>query len=109
MRALEGIITSPIIQSAKEGNIAKWFFPPILVGFGVGFVFMFAPSSVVNAKAFWIGVLYLVAGGLFLVIALLGTFISNFSVLNTGDKKKKEIAVVLFIIVSILTILSVGK
>ena len=51
---------------------------------------------------------YISSSGSFLVAALLGWFISGYSVLNSRDKQHKKIAVSLFITTIILTIFFVG-
>jgi len=53
--------------------------------------------------------MYIVAGGLYTVAALLGYFISHFRVLNTRDKRIKILSVILFIVVLLLTLLVIGK
>ena len=77
-----------------------------------GSILQFAPQPLIpNApELHWVGLTYLATGGAFTVSALLGWFISLKSVMNLRDKKTdKEIVVYLFIIMMIVTILSVGK
>ena len=51
----------------------------------------------------------MVSAGTFFLAALLGWFISAFSVLNNRDKAHKQIAILLFIATMLLTVLSVGE
>lgn len=78
-----------------------------------GAVTLFSASSVLQRNSgtenFWPGVMYLVAGGLFLAAALLGYFISHFSILNARDKRTKSFAVLLFIFIMATSLLVVGK
>ena len=53
--------------------------------------------------------MYLVAGCLFTIAAILGYFISHYSVLNTRDKRVKMFGIALFIVTLMLTLLIVGK
>jgi len=105
---LEGIITPPIVQSSKQANIPAWLTLPFLGCLAGGATLLFAPSSAVGnetgSEVFWIGVAYMASGGCFLVAALLGWFISAYSVLNSRDKQHKQIAVSLFIATMLLTI-----
>ena len=108
---LEGIISAPIVQRSKESNISLWLTLPIIGCFAFGAILQFAPQSLIpNAPELsWIGITYLVTGVAFTISALLGWFISLKSVMNLRDKTHKEIAVYLFIIMIIVTIISVGK
>lgn len=108
---LEGIISAPIVQRSKESNISLWLILPILGCFCGGSALQFAPSSLISNDPglVWIGNCYLVTGATFTVSALLGWFISAKSVLNLRDKKQKEIAVYLFIIMMIITICAIGR
>ena len=76
-----------------------------------GSMLQFAPQSLISnaPELSWIGVTYLVTGVAFTISALLGWFISLKSVMNLRDKRHKEIAVYIFIIMMIMTILSIGK
>uniref|UniRef100_A0A7S1YXR5 Uncharacterized protein n=1 Tax=Trieres chinensis TaxID=1514140 RepID=A0A7S1YXR5_TRICV len=109
---LEGIITAPIVQSSKETNIPAWLTLPIIGCLAGGSVLLFSPSSALSDGAdsgvFWVGLVYMVASGMFFLAALLGWFISAFSVLNNRDKRHKQIAILLFIATMLLTVLSVA-
>lgn len=109
---LEGIISAPIVQRSKESNISIWLIFPILGCFGAGTSLLYAPQSLISkddSGLFWIGVCYLITGATFTVSALLGWFISAKSVMNLRDKTHKLVAVYLFIIMMIVTIVAVGK
>ena len=105
---LEGIITSPVVQSSKQTNIPAWLTLPLLGCLSGGATLLFAPSSAVSnatdSEVFWVGVAYMASGGCFLMAALLGWFISAYSVLNSRDKQHKQIAVSLFIATMVLTL-----
>jgi len=110
---LEGIISAPIVQRSKEANIPLWLTFPAIGCFALGFILRYSPSSLLSndqgSRIYWIGLSYIVSGTSFTVSALLGWFISAKTVLNIRDKKQKEIAVYLFIIVVILTIAAVAS
>jgi len=110
---LEGLISAPIVQRSKETNVPLWLTFPIIFCFGGGFVLLFSPQSFVNDKSgtdiYWISVCYILSGATFTVSALLGWFISAKTVLSLRDKKQKDIAIYLFIIMMIFTIGAVGK
>lgn len=110
MRSVEGIITRPIVVSSREGNIAGWFTLPIVGCTAVGSSLLFSDSSIIKGDRalFWIGVTYFVSGITFFLCALLGWFISSFSVLNNAEKKRKEFGVIIFIVLVILTIFTVA-
>jgi hypothetical protein len=109
---LEGIISTPIVRQSKQANIPAWLTLPTLGCLAGGATLAFSPSSATiketGSEVFWVGVAYISSSGSFLVAALLGWFISGYSVLNSRDKQHKKIAVSLFITTIILTIFFVG-
>jgi hypothetical protein len=102
VNALERIITKPIVQKSRETNVPAWLSLPTLANAMVGSVLLFSPSSLLSsssgAESSWIGIVYLVAAGLFLISLLTGWFLSVYTIQNHGDKQTKNIAVVLLII-----------
>jgi len=109
---LEEIITKPVVQASRESNVPLWLSVPTLGCLTVGCILLYSPSSVFqiasNSSSAWIGVVYLICGITFLISALLGWFISSFSILNSRDKKYKIGAVVLFIGLMMTTIILIG-
>ena len=111
---LEGIITKPIVQQSREANVPAWLTLPIVGCSSIGAIFLFSPSSALGSvhtesNNAWIGVLYIVCGATFFIAALLGWFISAFSILNSRDKRNKNLAVLFFIGVTGFTTLLVGE
>lgn len=77
----------------------------------IGCILLFSPSSIVQAlgtESSWIGIVYLTCGATFFLSAMLGWFISAFSILNSRDKRNKICAVLLFISLMMCTILLLG-
>ena len=62
-----------------------------------------------GAENFWPGIMYLVAGALYFIAASLGYFMSHFAILNTRDKRTKNCAATLFLIIMLFTLVVVGK
>ena len=95
------IISKPIVQKSRETNVPAWLLLPTIGNAAVGAIFVFSPSSLLSAisgaEGAWIGIVYLVAGALFLVALLLGWYLSTFTIQNNKDKKTKNIAVIIFI------------
>uniref|UniRef100_A0A7S2EB04 Uncharacterized protein n=2 Tax=Ditylum brightwellii TaxID=49249 RepID=A0A7S2EB04_9STRA len=115
MNVLQGIITPPIVQASKAANIPAWLTLPIAgcLSLGLGLIFsspftLTTPSDESIGSVNWLGTGYLVAGGTFTISALLGWFISVFSVKNRQDKRRKTIAVIIFISTMFLSIIVVG-
>ncbi|GAX09907.1 hypothetical protein FisN_11Lh108 [Fistulifera solaris] len=104
VRILESIISRPLVQKSRESNVPAWFSLPILGCIGNGLLFVFSSSSeLVNqadrSSTFWVGLLFVAAGGLFFLAAILGWFISSYTILNTRDKRYKMLAVNFFLII----------
>jgi hypothetical protein len=101
MRSLEKIISKPIVQKSRETNVPAWLTLPTAGNALVGSILLYSPTSLLSSSSgadnSWIGVVYLVAAGLFLVALLLGWFLSTFSIRSSLDKKNKSVAVVIFI------------
>lgn len=85
---------------------------PIVSCVAFGLIFAFSNSSVLNTRteseATWIGPLFLVTAALFLVVALIGWYISAKPVMSTRHKRNKLISIWAFIImlVCILVLLT---
>uniref|UniRef100_A0A6U6ETL4 Transmembrane protein n=1 Tax=Odontella aurita TaxID=265563 RepID=A0A6U6ETL4_9STRA len=109
---LQGIITAPIVASSKQTNVPMWLSLPAVGCLVGGTVFLFSPSSATGDQSgrnvFWIGVTYMTSAGTFFIAALLGWFISVFSVLSNRDKRHKKLAINCFIVTLVLTALSVA-
>lgn len=91
LNVLEGIITKPIVQSAREANIPLWLALPTITCTVLGAVLVFSPSSVVGGPGTsWIGIFYFACGAAFFLGSLLSWYIATFRILNTRDKTKKK-------------------
>ena len=83
---------------------------PIAGCTAVGAIILFSPSSATESNFnYFSGVVYIVSGGLFFIAAVLGYLISAYSILNSRDKRRKSIAVNLFIGLMMFSAISVGK
>ena len=102
VNSLESIITKPIVQKSRETNVPAWLFLPTITNAMVGSVLLFSPSSLLSASSdvdsSWIGIVYLVAAGLFLVALLTGWFLSAYTIQNHGDKQTKNVAFFCYLI-----------
>jgi hypothetical protein len=104
LNVLEGIITKPIVQSAREANIPLWLALPTITCTVLGAVLVFSPSSVVGGPGTsWIGIFYFACGAAFFLGSLLSWYIATFRILNTRDKTNKSIAVLLFVFIMVVT------
>ena len=104
LNVLEGIITKPIVQSAREANIPLWLALPTITCTTLGAVLVFSPSSVVGGPGIsWIGIFYFACGAAFFLGSLLSWYIATFRILNSRDKTNKSIAVLLFVIIMVVT------
>lgn len=101
MNSLERIISKPIVQKSRETNVPAWLTLPTLGNGLVGSVLLYSQASLLStdsgADYEWIGVIYLIAAAFFFIALLTGWFLSTFSIRNSADKSKKNIAVVIFI------------
>jgi lysylphosphatidylglycerol synthetase-like protein (DUF2156 family) len=99
---LESIISKPLVQKSKESNVPFWLALPMIGCVVMGSVLAFSASSVLStnseSEVSWIGPVYLLTAGLFLVGALTGWFIKAFSILSVQQKRQKLAAVLIFII-----------
>jgi hypothetical protein len=99
---LESIISKPLVQKSKESNVPFWLALPMIGCVVMGSVLAFSASSVLStnseSEVSWIGPVYLLTAGLFLIGALTGWFIKAFSILSVQQKRQKLAAVVIFII-----------
>jgi len=120
LKSLQQIITKPVVQKSRESNVPAWLFLPTITNAMVGGVLHFSPSSLLSdsstsdQKTSWIGVAYLVVACLFLISLLTGWFLSSFTIRSNADKRSKNVAVVIIIImmgtnVAILAGLFVGS
>lgn len=112
VNSLERIITKPIVQKSRETNVPAWLSLPTITNALVGGVFLFSPSSVLSessgSKSSWIGIVYLVSGGLFLMALLTGWFLSIYTIQNHGDKQTKNAAVILMVIMMAANVVMLG-
>lgn len=110
---VEGIITKPIVQKSRERNIPLWLVLPMVGCLLTGALLLFLPSSAlrydIGETYYWPGVVFLISGSFYFFAALLGWFISTFSILNARDKRTKNYAILLYIGTLGFTLLSVGK
>eukprot|EP00934_Nitzschia_sp_Nitz4_P002020 Nitzschia sp. Nitz4//scaffold35_size145790//96905//99466//NITZ4_003040-RA/size145790-augustus-gene-0.136-mRNA-1//-1//CDS//3329549154//2020//frame0 len=107
--ALERIISKPIVQKSRETNVPAWLSLPTLTNALVGLILLFSPSSLMSSSSgsdsSWIGILYLVASALFLIALITGWFLSAYTIKNQGDKKTKNLAVIILITVMVCAVL----
>jgi lysylphosphatidylglycerol synthetase-like protein (DUF2156 family) len=107
---LESIISKPLVQKSKESNVPFWLALPMIGCVVMGSVFAFSASSVLStnseAEVSWIGPVYLLTAGLFLVGALTGWSIKAFSILSVQHKRQKLAAILIFIIAMLATVCS---
>ena len=110
LNVLQAIITLPIVQRSKESNIPLWLTFPVIGSYMIGYVFLFSEASIdeVLEDIRWMGITYMVSGGSFTLLALVGLVLKCYPVLNTRQKKVKQGMIVLFIVVIILTIFAVA-
>jgi hypothetical protein len=112
VNSLERIITKPIVQKSRETNVPAWLSLPTITNALVGSVFLFSPSSVLSSssgsESSWIGIVYLVAAGLFLMALLTGWFLSVYTIQNHGDKQTKNVAVILMVIMMAANVVMLG-
>jgi len=110
LNVLQAIITLPIVQRSKESNIPLWLTFPIIGSYTIGYVLLFSETAIdeVLEDIKWMGITYLVSGGSFTLLALVGLVLKCYPVLNTRQKKVKQGVIILFIILIILTIFAVA-
>lgn len=113
MKVLAIVITRPMIQKSWERSIPLWLLLPISGCASVGAVLLFSPTSILkftggSTTNSWPGILYLITAFLYAFAAFLGCCISRFSILNARDKRTKTIMVLLYILVILLTLISVA-
>jgi hypothetical protein len=65
-------------------------------------------STQTGGQVWWIGVVYIIIGGLFAFAALLGWGLSVFAILNNRDKRNKSLLALLFILIMLLTVFAVS-
>jgi hypothetical protein len=103
IHSLENIISKPLVQKSREANVPGWLSVPCIGCLALGGFLTFSPQSSLSSGytakdtvAWLIGPLYLATGGCFVAAAILGSYISNVSILSTMDKRRKLGAVYLF-------------
>mmetsp|Transcript_22291 Transcript_22291/g.44897 ORF Transcript_22291/g.44897 Transcript_22291/m.44897 type:complete len:821 (-) Transcript_22291:1051-3513(-) len=110
LNVLQAIITLPIVQRSKESNIPLWLTFPIIGSYMIGYVLLFSETAIdeVLEDIKWMGITYMVSGGSFTLLALVGLILKCYPVLNTRQKKVKQSMIILFIVLIILTIFAVA-
>jgi len=102
MQLLENIVSSPVIRRSKEINISAWLLLPCAGSAWAGWTLRFAEYSSLFLLGLesvqWIGIMYLVVSGAFAIAILFAVYIGVKPVLSPGDKKRKQLAIFLFII-----------
>jgi hypothetical protein len=122
VKTLESIISKPLVQKSRESNVPAWLLLPIAGCASYGALYAFSTTSGLNTLAegrfqvTWIGPLFMTAGGTFLVgvfhcshvyeglffiEATIAGFLRSFSILSTTDKRRKMIAIIIFILIAI--------
>jgi hypothetical protein len=101
IHTLERIISKPLVQKSRESNVPAWLSLPIIGRTLVGIAFAFSQQSVLNYDTFWtlgwMGPLYIATGGLFFIAAAVSCYISRVPILSTNDKRRKMLAIYMFI------------
>lgn len=110
LNVLQAIITLPIVQRSKESNIPLWLTFPIIGSYMIGYVLLFSETSIdeVLEDIKWMGITYMVSGGSFTLLALVGLVLKCYPVLNTRQKKVKLSMIRFFLVLIILTIFAVA-
>jgi hypothetical protein len=105
VNSLQMIISKPIVQKSRETNVPGWLLLPTVGNALAGWLFRFSPSSLLNsmsgagAENSWIGSAYLATAVLFCIAMLTGWLLSSLEIQDNVDKKRKNVAVIVFIIV----------
>ena len=91
LNVLQAIITLPIVQRSKESNIPLWLTFPVIGSYMIGYVFLFSEASIdeVLEDIRWMGITYMVSGGSFTLLALVGLVLKCYPVLNTRQNPSK--------------------
>jgi hypothetical protein len=99
INTLERIISKPIVQKSRETNVPGWLTFPTIGTALVGTIFLFSQSSLLRTlkENKWVGIMYTVTSGLFLIALLMGCCLSSYSVRSNVDKRRKSTAVIVFI------------
>lgn len=110
LNVLQAIITLPIVQRSKESNIPLWLTFPIIGSYMIGYVLLFSETSIdeVLEDFKWMGITYMVSGGSFTLLALVGLVLKCYPVLNTRQKKVKLSMIRFFLVLIILTFFAVA-
>jgi len=110
LNVLQAIITLPIVQRSKESNIPLWLTFPIIGSYMIGYVLLFSETSIDEEleSIKWTGTTYMVSGGSFTLLALVGLVLKCYPVLNTRQKKVKLSMIRFFLVLIILTITAVA-
>lgn len=114
MKTLESIITSPLVEKSRESSIPSWLMLPTAGCFICGSLFTYSPSSILNIRyglvtnLQWIAPIFMIAGGVFFVLALLAWFLWTYPITQTSHKHNKSIAIIAFIIISFGMILTMA-
>ena len=95
---LHAIITLPIVQQSKDSNILLWLTFPIVGCYMVGYLLLYAHTSVgeVFRDANMIASAYLVGWGLFTPAAILGLVLKLYTVPNIRLRRIKQGVVIAF-------------
>jgi hypothetical protein len=101
VNTLERIISKPIVQKSRETNVPGWLTFPTIATALVGSVFLFGQGSILRVldSQKWVGILYMIASGLFLIALLMGWCLSSYSIRSNADKRRKGTAIIIFILV----------
>jgi lysylphosphatidylglycerol synthetase-like protein (DUF2156 family) len=113
INTLESIISKPLVQKSKESNVPAWLALPAIGCLVLGSVLAFSASSVLStnseSEVSWIGPVYLLTAGLFLVGAITGWTIKAFSILSVQHKRQKLAAILIFIIAMGATLVALAS
>mmetsp|Transcript_5831 Transcript_5831/g.13498 ORF Transcript_5831/g.13498 Transcript_5831/m.13498 type:complete len:288 (-) Transcript_5831:95-958(-) len=107
IKTLERIISKPMVQKSREVNVVGWLTFPVFCTALVGSFYLFSPYFYLDKlnEQRWVGYLYLITSGLFLIALLMGWFLSAFSIRSNADKQNKSNAALILVGVLIMNAL----
>jgi hypothetical protein len=108
VQTLESMISRPLVEKSRELNMPSWLLLPTVGCFCCGFLYAFSPTSVLNTQSnslselSWIAPLFILASGMFFLLALMAWFLRSYPILSTSHKQHKSIATIAFILMTLL-------
>lgn len=102
------MISRPLVEKSRELNMPSWLLLPTVGCFCCGSLYAFSPTSVLNtqskslSKLSWIAPLFIIASGMFFLLALLAWFIRSYPILSSRHKQHKSIVTIAFIFMTLM-------